>query len=100
MVQKKISTSFPLQIRKLLKDVGFCFTAEQDGTPFTIIDSKNMTVLRPKPSIPEFLVSKREIEIKQQAVQKHKKTKEKLISVFNDSENTVKESSVTHPTFI
>lgn len=60
MLQKK-STSFAVQINKLLQDAAFSFTATSDGTSITMLDAENVVALRLKPYIPEFIVINKEI---------------------------------------
>lgn len=51
MVQKKGSTGFAVQISKLLKDAGFPFTVDKDGSSVTMVDADNVVALRPKSSV-------------------------------------------------
>lgn len=53
----------------------------------------NVVELRPKPSVPEFIATKKEIGTQQEMIQKHKRTKQKLIFVVSDSEHKASEKS-------
>lgn len=61
MVQKKSSTGFAAQITKLLKNAGFPFTAEKDGSFMTMIDADNVVALRPRSSTSDFVAVKKEL---------------------------------------
>lgn len=45
MVHKKSYIGSAVQIRKIMKDAGFCFATEHIGTTVTMIDAENVTAL-------------------------------------------------------